>query len=116
MIVSGSNSYSARKKRRLDVNVIQATEFLSCLTATSRKFLRSISQYAGIMLDVLTKAYVATSCQHNLSDRHNLSESGRSTFAGKSVLLPSDVINFAMPPSQRLTGNRFKIGYHVTPK
>ena len=78
MIVSGSNSYSARKKRRLDVNVIQATEFLSCLTATSRKFLRSISQYAGIMLDALTKAYVATSCQHNLSDRHNLSESGRS--------------------------------------
>ena len=68
------------------------------------------------MFDALTKAYVATSCQHNLSDRHNLSESDRSTFAGKSVLLPSDVINFAMPPSQRLTGNRFKIGYRVTPK
>ena len=63
MIVSGSNSYSARKKRGLDVDVIQATEFLSCLTAASRKFLRSISQYAGIMLDALTKALL----QHHAS-------------------------------------------------
>ena len=41
----------------------------------------------------------------------------RATFAGNSVLLPSDVIDFAMLPAQRLlTGNTFIVGCHVTLK
>ena len=41
----------------------------------------------------------------------------RSTFAGNSALLPSDVIDFAQMPAQRLlTGNSFIVRCHVTSK
>ena len=41
----------------------------------------------------------------------------RSTFAGNSALLPSDVIDFALLPAQRLlAGNRFLVRCHVTSK
>ena len=41
----------------------------------------------------------------------------RSTFAGKSALLPSDVIDFALLPAQRLlAGNSFIFRCHVTSK
>ena len=41
----------------------------------------------------------------------------RSTFAGNSALLPSDVIDFAMLPAQRLlAGNSFIVRCHVTSK
>ena len=41
----------------------------------------------------------------------------RSTFAGNSALLPSDVIDFALLPAQRLSGgNSFIVRYHVTSK
>ena len=40
-----------------------------------------------------------------------------STFAGNSALLPSDVIDFALLPAQRLlAGNRFIVRCHVTSK
>ena len=43
--------------------------------------------------------------------------SRRSTFAGNSALLPSDVIDFAMLPAQRfLAGNSFIVRCHVTSK
>ena len=41
----------------------------------------------------------------------------RSTFAGNSALLPSDVIDFAMLPAKRfLAGNSFILRCHVTSK
>ena len=41
----------------------------------------------------------------------------RSTFAGNSALLPSDVIYFALLPAQRLlAGNSFIVKCHVTSK
>ena len=45
----------------------------------------------------------------------------RSTFAGNSALLPSDVIDFALLPAQRLlagksAGNSFIVRCHVTSK
>ena len=41
----------------------------------------------------------------------------RSTFAGNSALLPSDVIDFALLPAQRLlAGNSFIVGCYVTSK
>ena len=41
----------------------------------------------------------------------------RSTFAGNSALLPSDVIDFALLPAQRfLGGNSFIVTCHVTSK
>ena len=41
----------------------------------------------------------------------------RSTFAGNSALLPSNVIDFALLPAQRLlAGNSFIIRCHVTSK
>ena len=41
----------------------------------------------------------------------------RSTFAGNSALLPSDVIDFAMLSAQRfLAGNSFIVRCHVTSK
>ena len=41
----------------------------------------------------------------------------RSTFAGNSALLPTDVIDFAMLPAQKLlAGNNFIVTYHVTSK
>ena len=46
------------------------------------------------------------------------SNGGRqSTFAGNSALLPSDVIDFALLPAQRLlAGNSFIVRCHVTSK
>ena len=41
----------------------------------------------------------------------------RSTFAGNSVSFPSDVIDFALLPAQRLlAGNSFIVRCHVTSK
>ena len=41
----------------------------------------------------------------------------RSTFVGNSALLPSDVINFALLPAQRLlAGNNFFVRRHVISK
>ena len=41
----------------------------------------------------------------------------RSTFASNSALLPSDVIDFALLPAQRLlAGNMFIVRCHVTSK
>ena len=41
----------------------------------------------------------------------------RSTFAGKSALLLSDVIDFALLPARRLlAGNSFIVRCHVTSK
>ena len=41
----------------------------------------------------------------------------RSTFGGNSALLPSDVIDFALLPAQRLSaGNSFIVRCHVTSK
>ena len=41
----------------------------------------------------------------------------RSTFAGSSALLPSDVIDFALLPAERiLAGNSFIVRCHVTSK
>ena len=41
----------------------------------------------------------------------------RSTFVGNSALLPSEVIDFAMLPAQRLlAGNSFIVRCHVTSK
>ena len=41
----------------------------------------------------------------------------RSTFAGNSALLPSDVIDFVLLPFQRLlAGNTFIVRCHVTSK
>ena len=41
----------------------------------------------------------------------------RSTFAGNSTLLPTDVIDFAMLPAQKLlAGNNFIVRYHMTLK
>ena len=41
----------------------------------------------------------------------------RSTFAGNSALLPSDVMDFALLPAKRLlAGNSFIVRCHVTSK
>ena len=41
----------------------------------------------------------------------------RSTFAGNSALLPSDVIHFALLPAERLlAGESFIVSCHVTSK
>ena len=41
----------------------------------------------------------------------------RSTYTGNSALLPSDVIDFALLPAQRLlAGNSFIVRCHVTAK
>ena len=41
----------------------------------------------------------------------------RSTFAGNSVLLPSNIIDFALLPAQRLVvGNSFILRCHMTSK
>ena len=54
----------------------------------------------------------------SLSDLlYSQSRRSRSTFAGNSALLPSDVIDFAMLPAQRfLAGNSFIVRCHVTSK
>ena len=47
----------------------------------------------------------------------NNNGSRRSTFAGNSALLPSDVTDFALLPAQRLlAGNSFIVRCHVTSK
>ena len=47
----------------------------------------------------------------------NSNGSRRSTFAGNSALLPSDVIDFALLPAQRLlNGKSVIVRYHVTLK
>ena len=47
----------------------------------------------------------------------NSSGGRRSTFAGNSALLPSDVIDFALLSAQRLlAGNSFIVRCHVTSK
>ena len=47
----------------------------------------------------------------------NSSGGRRSTFAGNSALLPSDVVDFALLPAKRLlAGNIFSVRYHVTSK
>ena len=47
----------------------------------------------------------------------NSNGSLRSTFVGNSALLPSDVIDFALFPAQRLlAGNRFIVRCHMTSK
>ena len=66
------------------------------------------------------KNALTVKCYHHTTFNHTLiicSNGCRSTFTGKSALLPSDVIDFAMLPAQRLlTGNSFIVRCHVTLK
>ena len=55
--------------------------------------------------------------QKEKTSNGNSNGSRRSTFAGNSALLASDVIDFALLPAQRLlAGNSFIVRCHVTSK
>ena len=61
--------------------------------------------------------YIANEDIRRRNVKTNRNGGRRSTFAGNSALLPSDVIDFAMLPAQRfLAGNSFIVRCHVASK
>ena len=89
------------------------------LYSTMKNELRRRENKISVLM-TLKNALQTVKLYHHATFNHALitcSNGRRSTFAGNSALLPSDVIDFAMLPAQRLlAGNSFIVRCHVTSK